>query len=296
MAAKTDQVLDVRGRPMIERRGVRLSSLGNDAYHWLRTTTWTRLMLLIAVVYLVSNLFFAFAYWLAGSKVANADGFHDLYWFSVQTMATIGYGYLAPLDDVTNAIVTVESFVGITLTALVTGLFFARFSTPRARVLFGRTAVIAPYDGKRSLMFRMANERSTAIVEASIRAYIVRDDRLANGEWIRRVYDLTLRRSTSPIFALSFLATHAIDEASPLYGATYETLRAANTSLIVTFTGIDDELAQTVHARHVWQVDEIELDRRFADIFKTDPKTGKRYLDLEPFHETQPLPEPPTTA
>src|SRR4051794_21067530 len=189
-AAKPQQLMDMRGRPLIERRGVRRASLSYDAYHFLRTTSTTRLMLLFAAAFLISNFAFAFAYWVTGAKVLNVDGFHDLYWFSVQTMATIGYGFLAPGDDIANAIVTVESFWGIVLTALVTGLFFARFSTPTARVIFSNKAIIGEHDGKRVLMFRMANERAVAIVEATIRAYLVRDETLANGERMRRVYDL----------------------------------------------------------------------------------------------------------
>lgn len=273
---------------MIERRGAQLKSFGHDAYHLLRTTTWPRLMLLFGAAYLFANLLFALAFWATGAKVLNADGFHDLYWFSVQTMATIGFGYLAPGDDVANAIVTVESFVGIMMAAVITGILFARFSTPRARVLFGKIAIVGNYDGKRCLLFRMANERSTAIVEASIRAYIVRDDKLVNGEFIRRVHDLTLRRSTSPIFALSFLATHVIDETSPLYGATPETMRAANSNVVVTFTGIDDSLAASVHARYMWRHGDIVFDHRFVDIFRTDD-SGKRYLDLGPLHDTEPV-------
>src|SRR3954470_11734067 len=154
--------MDMRGRPLIQRRGVRAASLGYDAYHFLRTTTWPRLLFLIAAGFLISNFIFAVIYWALGAKVMNADGFHDIYWFSVQTMATIGYGYLAPGDDIANAIVTFESFWGIAYTALVTGIFFARFSTPKARVIFAKVMIIADHDGSRSLMFRMANERATA--------------------------------------------------------------------------------------------------------------------------------------
>jgi inward rectifier potassium channel len=286
---KVHQLRDMRGQPMIERRGVRVASLGHDAYHFLRTTTWPRLMLLFAAVYLLSNLVFAFAYWATGCKVVNADGFHDLYWFSVQTMATIGYGYLAPASDVANAIVTIESFWGIVLTALVTGLFFARFSTPKARVIFSKVAILGEHDGKRMLMFRMANERATAIVEATVRAYLVRNEKLANGETMRRVYDLTLRRNTSPVFALTFLATHTVDAASPLDGVTAEALAASNASLIVTFTGIDDSLAASVHARHMWTHGEIVFDRRFVDMIRTD-EGGKPYIDLAPIHDTEPAP------
>ena len=291
-APKPQQLMDMRGRPLMERRGVRPASLGYDAYHYLRTTTWPRLLALIAAGFLISNFVFAVIYWAIGAKVLNADGFHDIYWFSVQTMATIGYGYLAPGDDVANAIVTVESFFGIAYTALVTGIFFARFSTPKARVMFAKVMIIAEHDGSRSLMFRMANERATAIVEATVRAYLLRDEKLANGEPFRRVYDLKLRRATSPVFALSFLVTHTIDEESPLYRCTAVGLRESNTNVIVTFTGIDDTLAATVHSRYMWTWNDIRFDERYADMLKLD-ENGKRYLDLGPIHETEPMRSPP---
>src|SRR5262249_7993776 len=156
---------DARGRPLIERRGVRGSSIANDAYHFLRTAPWSGIVLLFGGVFLVANLVFGAILYFGGANVTNAHGFLDYVWFSVQTIATIGYGYLAPADNFANTIVTIESFLGIILTALITGVFFARFSTPSARVLFSKVAVIADFDDKRMLIFRLANERATAIVE-----------------------------------------------------------------------------------------------------------------------------------
>lgn len=283
--------MDARGRPLIERRGLRRSLL-LDAYHLMRTASWTQILLLFAGVFLLANLLFAIAYYVSGAAVLNATGFDDDFWFSVQTMATIGYGYLAPAHDLANAIVTVESFAGMLFTALLTGVFFARFSTPSPRIVFSRVALLTNHDGKRALLFRMANERTTAIVEATVRAYLIADETLADGEIMRRVHDLPLRRSTSPVFALSFLAVHEITDASPLAGRTYEQLRAQSANLIVTFTGIDDRLAAAVHARYVYTWDDVQLDRRFSDLFRTDPATGRRYLDMQPFHETEPLPSP----
>jgi inward rectifier potassium channel len=219
----------------------------------------------------------------------NAHGFLDDFWFSVQTLATIGYGYLAPADALANAVVTVESFVGIALTAMITGVFFARFATPYAKVIFSRVAIIGEHDGKRTLMFRMANARSTAIVEATCHVYVSRDEILASGEPMRRIYDLPLRRSTSPIFSLSWLATHTIDAASPIADVTPETLAAANVNIIVTFQGIDDRLAATVHTRYAYNATDIVFDRRFADIFRVDPETGRRFLDFDVFDETEPV-------
>ena len=282
------QLIDARGRTLIERRGTRRSSLGYDAYHFLRTTTWSAIMLLFAALFVISNLVFALILYLGHAQILNAHGFVDDCWFSVQTMATIGYGYLAPMDTFANTVVTFESFFGIMLTAFITGIFFARFSKPSARIIFSKVAIITEYDGQRALLFRMANERSTAIVEATIHLYLTRDEKLAGGEPMRRVYDLPLKRSTSPVFALSFLATHTIDPASPLYGATQETIIASGTNIVVTFTGIDDQLATTVHSRYLWATGDIKFDQRFVDLFKRD-ENGKRYLDLGPIHDTEPL-------
>ncbi|TMQ06933.1 MAG: ATP-sensitive inward rectifier potassium channel 10 [Deltaproteobacteria bacterium] len=284
-------VVDARGRLLLERRGLPRSlgaALGKDAYHFLRTASWTRITLLFAALFLIVNLIFAAILYLGRAEVMNAHGFVDDFWFSVQTLATIGYGYLAPGDALANAVVTVESFVGIGLTAMITGVFFARFATPYAKVIFSSVAIIGEHDGKRTLMFRMANARATAIVEATCRVYVSRDETLADGERMRRIYDLPLRRSTSPIFALSWLATHTIDATSPIADVTPETIAASNLNLIVTFQGIDDRLAATVHTRYAYNAGDIVFDRRFADIVLTDPETGMRYVDHDRFDDTEP--------
>ena len=285
-------VVDARGRLLLERRGLPRSlgaALGKDAYHFLRTASWTRITLLFAGLFLAVNLVFAVILYAGRAEVMNAHGFPDDFWFSVQTLATIGYGYLAPADTLANTVVTVESFVGIGLTAMITGVFFARFATPYAKVIFSRVAIIGEHDGKRTLMFRMANARSTAIVEATCRVYVSRDETLADGERMRRIYDLPLRRSTSPIFALSWLATHTVDATSPIADLTPQSIAASNLNLIVTFQGIDDRLAATVHTRYAYNADDIVFDRRFADIVLTDPDTGARYVDHDRFHDTEPV-------
>jgi len=293
--AKVQQLVDSRSRPLIERRGVRRSSLAYDAYHFLRTASWPRIISLFAGGYVLANVLFALVLYVGNAEVTNAHGFLDLFWFSVQTMGTIGYGYLAPVDQLANTIVTIESFFGILYTAMITGVIFARFSTPRARVLFSKVAIISDHDGQRSLMFRLANERSTAIVEANVRAYLVRDERLANGESMRRIYDLALRRSTSPVFNMSFLVVHQLDDRSPLFKTNAPALREQNTNIVVTFTGIDDSLAAPVHSRYLWTWNDIVFDHRFVDMLRVDID-GTRYLDLGPIHETEPLTSPADPA
>jgi inward rectifier potassium channel len=291
MKQRIQPVVDARGRLLLERRGLPGKigqAFAKDAYHFLRSATWTRILLLFAGLFLVVNLVFAVILYAGHADVMNAHGFADYYWFSVQTLATIGYGYLAPNDTLSNAVVTIESFVGIGLTAMITGVFFARFATPYAKVIFSKVAIIGEHDGKRTLMFRMANARATAIVEATCHVYVSRDEVLASGEQMRRIYDLPLRRATSPIFSLSWLATHTIDSASPIADLTPERIAASNINIIVTFQGIDDRLAATVHTRYAYNVDDIVFDRRFSDLFNIDAATGVRYLDFERFDDTEP--------
>lgn len=288
-ARPAQQLLDARGRTLIERRNQRKSTLADDSYHYLRTTSWSRVLALFAAIFVLSNLFFAAILYFGHGAISNAHGFMDCFWFSVQSMGTIGYGYLAPEGWLTNTVVTFETFYSMLLTALVTGLFFSRFSTPSARVLFAKTALISEHDGKRALQFRMANERTTAILEATVHAYVTRDEMLANGDQMRRVYDLSLRRTTSPVFALSFLAIHAIDEHSPLFGCTAEQVQLNNINIIVTLTGIDDQLATNVHARYVYNWNDLQFDRSYVDLFVLDPVTGRRILDLGPMHDTVPV-------
>jgi len=291
VSSKADIVRDNRGRRVIERRNLppgQGSSLLNDAYHFLLSASWTWITLLFAGMFLGTNLLFAFILWVGHANVTTAASFLDYFWFSVQSLATIGYGVLSPADTLSNTVVTIESFLGFGFSALVTGVFFARFSTPSARVMFSNVAIIADYDGQRMFMFRCANARLTAIVEASINVYLTRDETLANGERQRRIYELPLRLSVQPNFSLSWTVFHPIDEASPLHGIQPDGIKPGVANILITFQGTDDRLAATVHTRWTYNAEDILFDRRFADIIKMDAD-GTRYLDFAPFHETEPL-------
>lgn len=291
VAPKAQVIRDPRGRVIIERRNLppgQGSSLANDAYHFLRASSWTSITLLFAAMFLATNLLFAVVLWAAKAQVTNATSFIDYFWFSVQSLATIGYGVLAPADTLSNTVVTIESFLGFGFTALVTGVFFARFSTPSARVMFTRAAIIGEHDGQRMLMFRIANARVTAIVEASIRVYLSRDERLANGEHHRRIYELPVRLTVQPIFSLSWTVYHPIDDASPLEGIQPGDMKPGQGNIVVTFQGIDDRLAATVHTRWMYQAEDLVFDHTFADIIKVD-RDGTRFIDFGDFDTTIPI-------
>ncbi|MCA9677255.1 MAG: hypothetical protein KC464_19680, partial [Myxococcales bacterium] len=280
---------------LIERRGLPradLATLAKDGYHLLRTTTWTRLVALLFAAYLVINLLVGALLWAGDATILNArpHSFWDRFYFSVETMATIGFGNMAPGDTLSHVVVTVESFVGVLYAALVTGIVFGKFATPTPKVMFSDRCVVADEDGVPTLMFRCANARATAIVEANVRVALTRNEVLPHGERARRIYDLTLRRTTSPLFVLSWTVFHPIDATSPLYGLTAADLARESANLIVTFTGIDDKLASTVHTRHLYAASQIVFGRRFVDILGDDPATGARFIDYRRFHDTTEAP------
>jgi inward rectifier potassium channel len=261
-----------------------------DVYHFLLTSPWWVLFTAILASYLAANAVFALLYLYDGSiENARPGNYADVYFFSVQTMATIGYGKMVPQSVFANAVVTVEALFGLVALALATGLMFAKFSQPRARVLFSRHAVISVRDGVRSLMVRLANERSTGLVEAQLKLVLVRDETTREGEPVRRFHTLPLARASSAVFALSWTAIHPIDESSPLFGATRESLAEGRADLVASLVGIEEATAQTVHARYGWKAADILVDHRFADILVM-LEDGRRALDYGRFHDVEPVP------
>jgi inward rectifier potassium channel len=282
----------------IVKRDGRLNILGmnkwysywREPYYLLLTMPWSWFLTLITAGYVLTNALFALAYLAGGNGVANArpGNFFDAFFFSVQTMASIGYGAMYPQTEYANVLVAIESLVGLMGLAIGTGLAFARFSRPTARVVFSRVAVVTSFDGVPTLMFRVANQRRNQILEAQIRVALVRDEVNTEGQFMRRVYDLTMIRSQNPMFILTWTAMHPIDEYSPLCGATPETLAAAEAMLVVTLTGIDETVSQTIHDIHNYIASEILWNHRFVDIVlkKAD---GQRYIDYSHFHDVIPM-------
>jgi inward rectifier potassium channel len=276
--------------------GVRTTPL-RDAYHSLLTASWAQFFALVLAAYLGANLVFASGYLAIGDGIEEArpGSFSDAFFFSVQTMATIGYGKMAPRGLAANLLVTLEALIGLLGLALVTGLVFAKFSRPTARVLFSQNAVITTFDGVPSLLVRMANERGNQIAEAQAHLVLLRTETTPEGEEVRRVHDLQLRRSHSAFFAFTWLVVHPITSGSPLFGETGATLREKDLDLVASVTGLDETLSQSVHARHSWNVEQILWNHRFADVLVTLPD-GRRGIDYRKFHEVQPdgtLPAPP---
>lgn len=263
-----------------------------DFYHRFLRLPWWAALLAIVALFLGLNAAFAELYVLTGGVAnARAGSFADAFFFSVQTMGTIGYGSMYPSTPTTNALVVAEAVVGLLVTAVSTGLVFAKFSQSQARIVFSRHVTIAPWDGVPTLMFRVSNERGNQIVEAQIRVVLTRTERTKEGMTFYRLIDLPLVRDRSPAFARSWAVMHAIVPGSLLHGHTPESLAAMEAELLVSIVGVDDTSLQPVHARHTYADHEILWGARPVDVL-SEREDGRLVLDLTRFHDV--IPTEPT--
>jgi inward rectifier potassium channel len=265
-------------------------SYWRDPYHLLLTIPWPGFVLLVSGGYIALNVMFACLYLAGGNVLEGAEpgSFLDAFFFSVHTLGSIGYGVIAPKTTYANLIVTLEAITSLFAIAGVTGLAFARFSRPTSRVIFSRYAVIAPYNGVPTLMFRTANQRGNQILEAEIRVYYSCDEISKEGHFMRRFYELKLSRHHNPSFNLSWNIMHVIDEDSPFYSLTAACLSRVQGQLIVSLTGLDETIAQVIHARHLYGPQEVFWNHRLEDIVYPLPN-GDRYLDYTYFDTVKPL-------
>lgn len=268
-------------------------NIWSDLYHSLLTTTWPGLLGLLTLAYVIVNATFAALYVAGGACIANArpGSFVDAFEFSIQTFATIGYGVYAPTTLWAHSLVAVEALVGIVFGAMATGLMFAKFARPTARVIFAERAPISNRDGVPTLQFRIANGRMNQLVEASVKIRISRNEITMEGERIRRFHDMKLVRDTNPIFALTWTVFHPIDQDSLLWGATPESLKAVDAMIILIVTGTDETMGQTVHARGVYMADQIVWNHRYVDIISRG-ETGGLVIDYTHFHALEPVAPP----
>jgi inward rectifier potassium channel len=263
-----------------------------DPYYVVLTLRWPAFFAGVLGFYGLANLLFALLYWADPTSVAGAQHhgrFLSDFFFSVETLATVGYGALFPDDLYGHALSSLEIVFGLILAAIITGLVFARFSRPRARLLFSDVAVVAPYEGKTALMTRLVSERNQAIADATARMMVLREIRTPEGHVMRRFTDLNVVRSFSPIVALSWTLIHIIDETSPLWGKTIDDLDAEDVSIFVSIGGYDEGISARIVARKTYPTHRIRYGHTFHDIMSDSPD-GTIILDLTRFHETREMP------
>ncbi len=262
----------------------------SDAYHFLLSISWLSLLFIAFAGFIIINVLFAWLYLLGGDTIQGATpgSFLEAFSFSVQTFSTIGYGALTPKTPYANLLMTAESFAGLVAVAIGTGIVYAKFSRASARVAFSQTAVIHERDGVPTLEFRMANERQNEMYSAHFEAYVMVDETTAEGQKMRRSRMLKLERDYVPFYMMTWTSMHKLDESSPLYGITAETVHERFQMLFVHFQATDGVLLQTVRSSHMYTADDIHFDKGFVDIIERD-EAGTMTLHHEYLHDVTPI-------
>ena len=287
------RLLNRDGSFNVARKGLRFTT-SLSLYHTLLTTTWTRFGALVVVSYLLINAGFALVFVLCGpgalqtSLGGGGAGFARAFFFSVETFSTIGFGNVVPVTVAANLVVTVEALVGLLWLALATGLLFARFSRPTAKIMFSRTAVIAPYRGIRAFEFRIANMRSSQLIEVEATVMFTRFEE-RNGRPVRQFYVLPLERTSVTFFPLSWTIVHPIDDASPLNGLTRDDMRSTDAEFLVLLSGVEETFAQRVHARSSYRWDEVVWGAKFSDILHHPHGAEALTLDVSRLDSIEPV-------
>jgi inward rectifier potassium channel len=272
----------------IEARGL-TSGFWSDLYYRSMTVSWPGFFASAAVIFAVLNGVFALIYAVGNRPIANAipGRFLDLMYFSIETLATVGYGDMHPQTDYGHLVATIEIFTGMSFLAVMTGLVFARFSRPRARFMFAQYPIVGVHEGQPTLMIRVANARHNIISGAMARLWLIRGERTAEGQYFRRYYELDLLRNENPVFALTWTIFHAIDEDSPLHGMSADDLVQAEALLVLTVGGLDDSSAQQLNARRTYSQEYIRWQHRYVDI-SSNAEDGTLLLDYSKFHDVTP--------
>jgi inward rectifier potassium channel len=277
-----------------EREGMSILR-SNSLYHWLLTITWTKFHMIMALSFLVINVFFAIGYYLLGSNALNGTEltamphpFWNSFFFSIETFATIGYGALNPRTFSANWLMGLESFTGLLYVAMATGLLFARFSKPNAKILYSEKAVIAPFKDGKAFMFRMINQRSSQLIHVEAEVIFSRMEE-ENGKKIRRYHTLQLERNKVMFFPLHWTVVHFIDEQSPLYKLTKLDLEKTETEFMILINAVDETYSQTVYSRSSYRHDEVVWGAKFKSMFH-EQSHGKLGVKFDQLHEHEPAP------
>lgn len=259
---------------------------GEDIYHSLLKMSWTRFIITFFVFFFSFNIFFGCLFYLMHDAVKGTDGsLFECIAFSVQTFSTVGYGVFSPNGHVAHTLAIFECLIGILTSAVLTGLIYAKFSRPTARVLFSRNVLITKMNGQQTLIFRAGNLRANQILEATAKVVLLKTIKTSEGMVLRKQYDVVLHRSETSFFALSWVLMHTIDETSPLFGLTPESLFEQKFEIGVSLTGHDETLSQTVFASCLYGPDDFVFDKLFADVLINNEQGRVAHVDYTKFHD-----------
>ncbi|MDQ3290270.1 MAG: ion channel [Bacteroidota bacterium] len=290
-SSQTKRIINKDGSFNVVRKGGTFNS--RDFYLFLINTSWSKFLGLILLFYLIVNLFFTSIYLLTGlENLANLPPDHKylgVYFFSVQTFTTVGYGNISPQGISANIIASFEAMSGWLFFALATGLLYGRFSRPSARILFSRNMIVTPAEPWPKLMFRIVNQRSNMLMEMEGRMILVLTDR-TNNQHNRKYYNLKLEIPNIVFFPMNWTMVHVINEESPMFGKTPEDLRRQEAEILIHIKGFDDSFSQVLHTRYSYRHEELVWNARFRRAYETD-EYGNIIMHLDEIHSHDTVPE-----
>jgi len=292
---KNQPLINKDGTPNVRRAGLPFLNTANN-YHTLITMSWTKFWIMVISGYVVLNLIFALIYMsfgpgsLDGSSGNTAfNHFWDAFFFSAQTISTVGYGHISPKGMMANSVAALESMMGLLAFALATGLLYGRFSRPSAQIIYSKNLLIAPYLEKgRGVMFRLANMRKNILIDLEIEIIFSFNETMDDGKVIRRFYPLEVERRKVSVLTLNWTVVHPLDENSPLIDMTREDLEKTEASFAILLRAFDDTFSQTVHSRTAYQSHEIVWGAKFKPVFDRD-QDGRIVLDLSKISDHEPF-------
>lgn len=267
-----------------------------DSYHWVLSLTWPQFGLFLVAGYLLINMLFALLYMVGHGAIGEmeAGSFWSAFFFSVETLATVGYGHLFPATAYGHIVVTIEIFLGTIWFAVITGLIFVRFSRPTARIVFSTSILIGNHNGKPTVMFRLANLRHTSMVDARFRLIFSRNERVIEGEEVRRFHSLKVYPKRMARFPAALTIRHTIDAKSPLYGVTAKTLEECDGFFLAEVTSMETVMAAPVQSQGDYSFRDVRWGERFVDMYEELPG-GKLQVDYGRIHDTEPVPTAPVS-
>ena len=262
-----------------------------DAYHWILSLTWPGFALLAVGVFLALNVVFALAYFAGGACIAEMTpySFSSAFFFSAETLATVGYGHMHPATTYGHIVVTLELMIGMFWTAVITGLIFVRFSRPMVRILFSECLTVAPVNGVPTLVLRVANLRHQPLAEARFRLVVHRDETTIEGETMRRFYDLKLQVESIITFPAVLTLRHTMDASSPMHGATLESLKTSDARFMSSVVCTDTVINSPLQSQQGYLASDVRFGERFVEVY-TDSADGKLFVDYGLFHDTERVP------
>jgi inward rectifier potassium channel len=288
---RRSRIRDFAGRRIIAEGLER--NVWTDLYFNAMTMSWPAFVATLAAAFVALNVVFALIYGLGQAPIANAreGSLADLFFFSVETTSTVGYGDMHPQTIYGHVVATAENFTGLLLLAVMTGLVFSRFSRPRARIIFAKYPVVTQYNGETTLIFRMANARSNFITEATAKLWTLSPTVSREGKPMVGFDRLRLLKSENPTFALSWTLFHPIDEQSPLFGKDEDALAASEINFVVSIVGFDEASGQTVRSRDVFTAQDVRFGHEYVDFIWVDEQ-GLRHIDYSKIDATRAVSTP----